>query len=165
MRPSHVPGGRWGVIYILSANQYGGHFFNGYTWNARASGGLGNGGWEYILLLIIFFGSFSISGAGKFSIGAPWLNWHTLRRTHCTLFQQADRCAVRRPNSDIQDVDHAGGLPNFCQPFPDLRASTHGTNGLLVRGRRQHCGFFNRGSTGRASVIKTRTRMGPATRL
>jgi integrase len=22
-------------------------------------------------------------------IGTPWLNWHTLRRTHCTLFQQA----------------------------------------------------------------------------
>lgn len=22
-------------------------------------------------------------------VGAPWLNWHTLRRTHCTLFQQA----------------------------------------------------------------------------
>lgn len=22
-------------------------------------------------------------------IGAPWLNWHTLRRTHCTLFQEA----------------------------------------------------------------------------
>lgn len=22
-------------------------------------------------------------------VGAPWLNWHTLRRTHCTLFQEA----------------------------------------------------------------------------
>jgi len=26
--------------------------------------------------------------AGR-QIGAPWLSWHTLRRTHCTLFQQA----------------------------------------------------------------------------
>lgn len=26
--------------------------------------------------------------AGK-QIGAPWLSWHTLRRTHCTLFQEA----------------------------------------------------------------------------
>ena len=26
--------------------------------------------------------------AGR-QVGAPWLNWHTLRRTHCTLFQQA----------------------------------------------------------------------------
>lgn len=61
-----------GVIYILNANQYGGHFFNGYTWNARASGGLGNGGWEYIMLLVVFFGSFAISGGGKFSVDR-WL--------------------------------------------------------------------------------------------
>jgi integrase len=26
--------------------------------------------------------------AGR-QIGAPWLSWHTLRRTHCTLFQEA----------------------------------------------------------------------------
>lgn len=64
--------GLGGVLYILGANQYGGHFFNGYTWNARASGGLGNGGWEYILLLVVFFGSFVVSGGGKFSLD-HWL--------------------------------------------------------------------------------------------
>ena len=60
--------GLGGFLYILSVNQFGGHFFNGYTWNIRASGGLSNGGWEYILLLLVFFGSFILSGGGKFSL-------------------------------------------------------------------------------------------------
>lgn len=59
--------GAGGVIYILTANSYGGHFFNGYTWNSKP-----NGGWEYILLIIVFFGSCAIGGAGKFSIDG-WL--------------------------------------------------------------------------------------------
>ena len=56
-----------GLAYVLVANYFGGHFFNGYTWNSKP-----NGGWEYILLLVIFFGSFIMSGSGKFSIDR-WL--------------------------------------------------------------------------------------------
>ncbi|XBS71720.1 DoxX family protein [Acerihabitans sp. KWT182] len=56
-----------GLAYVLVANFFGGHIFNGYTWNSKP-----NGGWEYILLLVVFFGSFMLSGAGKFSIDG-WL--------------------------------------------------------------------------------------------
>lgn len=61
-----------GMAYVLVANFFGGHFFNGYTWNSKP-----NGGWEYILLLVVFFGSFMLSGSGKFSLDG-WLisrNW------------------------------------------------------------------------------------------
>lgn len=56
-----------GLAYVLVANFFGGHFFNGYTWNSKP-----NGGWEYILLLVVFFGSFMMSGGGKFSLDG-WL--------------------------------------------------------------------------------------------
>ncbi|MDF1897300.1 DoxX family protein [Rahnella contaminans] len=56
-----------GLAYVMVANFFGGHFFNGYTWNSKP-----NGGWEYILLMVVFFGSFMLSGSGKFSIDR-WL--------------------------------------------------------------------------------------------
>ncbi|MGK2888787.1 MAG: hypothetical protein ACSLEN_05730 [Candidatus Malihini olakiniferum] len=34
--------GLGGFFYILSVNHFGGHFFNGYTWNIYASGDLTN---------------------------------------------------------------------------------------------------------------------------
>lgn len=52
-----------GMAYVLIANFFGGHMANGYTWNSKP-----NGGWEYILILVVVFGSFMLSGAGKFSI-------------------------------------------------------------------------------------------------
>lgn len=56
-----------GLAYVLVANAFGGHMANGYTWNSKP-----NGGWEYILLLLVFFASFMLSGGGKFSIDR-WL--------------------------------------------------------------------------------------------
>ncbi len=56
-----------GLAYVLVANAFGGHMANGYTWNSKP-----NGGWEYILLLVVFFASFMLSGGGKFSIDR-WL--------------------------------------------------------------------------------------------
>ena len=86
-------------LYILSGNQYGGHFFNGYTWNIRASGGLSNGGWEYILLLLVFFGSFVISGAGKFSVDRWLIDRHLMPSflIPCCL-SKAGREALERNN-------------------------------------------------------------------
>ncbi|MFV0480457.1 MAG: DoxX family protein [Campylobacteraceae bacterium] len=61
--------GALGVVYIFVANSFGQHHLNGYTWSSRAiSDQIGRGGWEYVALLIVFFGSFMIYGAGKFSL-------------------------------------------------------------------------------------------------
>lgn len=56
-----------GAAYYLIANHYGRHFGDGFTWNNAPVGG-----WEYPMLMIVAFASFSIAGAGKFSIDG-WL--------------------------------------------------------------------------------------------
>ncbi|NHO34122.1 DoxX family protein [Acetobacter fallax] len=61
-----------GAIYYLIANQYGHHFGDGFTWNNAPVGG-----WEYPMLMIVLFASFSIAGAGKFSIDG-WMIAHGL---------------------------------------------------------------------------------------
>lgn len=58
------------ALYYIIANQYGRHFEDGFTWN-----NLPVGGWEYPMLMIVFFASFVIAGAGKFSIDG-WLIAH-----------------------------------------------------------------------------------------
>lgn len=58
------------ALYYVIANQYGRHFEDGFTWNNAPVGG-----WEYPMLMIVFFASFSIAGAGKFSIDG-WLIAH-----------------------------------------------------------------------------------------
>jgi putative oxidoreductase len=55
------------ALYYMIANQYGGHFENGFTWSNRP-----DGGWEFPVLMAIFYLSFTLSGAGKFSIDG-WL--------------------------------------------------------------------------------------------
>lgn len=67
------------ALYYLIANHYGRHFEDGFTWNNAPVGG-----WEYPMLMIVFFASFAIAGAGRFSID-EWLIEHnrlprTLRR-------------------------------------------------------------------------------------
>ena len=53
--------GAGGVAYLLLATLfYGGEWLNGYGW--------AGGGWEYPMLLIVFFISFVFTGAGPFSI-------------------------------------------------------------------------------------------------
>ena len=59
-----------GVIYLLVATVGFGHeWAHGYGWSTTG------GGWEYIMLLIVFFGSFAFTGASKFSIDG-WLIRH-----------------------------------------------------------------------------------------
>lgn len=54
------------AIYFLIANHFGNHFMLGFTW---ANPG---GGWEYPMLMVFFYLSFVLTGAGKFSLDA-WL--------------------------------------------------------------------------------------------
>jgi putative oxidoreductase len=57
--------GAGGVLFLLIATiGYGKEWFNGYGWAGA--------GWEYVMLLIVFFISFVFTGAGKFSIDS-WL--------------------------------------------------------------------------------------------
>jgi len=60
--------GLGGALYFMIANHYGGHFEAGFTWSNRPQGG-----WEYPLLMALFYASFALSGGGKFSIDG-WLD-------------------------------------------------------------------------------------------
>lgn len=54
-----------GILYFLIATvPFGGEWLHGYAWGDR--------GWEYIALLIVFYGSLLFSGGGRFSLDA-WL--------------------------------------------------------------------------------------------
>ncbi|NIE73281.1 DoxX family protein [Pantoea sp. Ap-967] len=55
------------TLYFLVANHFGAHFANGFTWSNGPTGG-----WEYPLLMSVFYLSFMLSGAGRFSLDA-WL--------------------------------------------------------------------------------------------
>ncbi len=55
------------TLYFLVANHFGAHFANGFTWSNGPTGG-----WEYPLLMSVFYLSFMFSGAGRFSLDA-WL--------------------------------------------------------------------------------------------
>lgn len=56
-----------GALYFMIANHYGAHFANGFTWSNGP-----DDGWEYPLLMTLFYLSFSLSGAGRFSVDG-WL--------------------------------------------------------------------------------------------
>lgn len=57
-----------GVVYFLIATVgFGGEWLNGYGWSNP-----GGGGWEYVMLILAYFGSVACVGAGKFSIDG-WL--------------------------------------------------------------------------------------------
>lgn len=56
------------LIYFLVATLgFGGEWGRGYAWATA-----GGGGWEYVMMLLVVFGSVLVSGAGKFSIDG-WL--------------------------------------------------------------------------------------------
>lgn len=59
------------ALYYLIATLIGGHFLNGFIW-ANAGGG-----WEYPVLMMVLFITFSVRGAGPFSLDgvlaiSPW---------------------------------------------------------------------------------------------
>ena len=62
--------------------------------------------------------------------GMPWLNWHTLRRTHATLFQQAGGTLKESTSAvgSLEDVHDPRNLHNL-----DSRSAT--------QGRRKSFGF------------------------
>lgn len=53
--------------FLVATVGFGGEWARGYAWATA-----GGGGWEYVMLLLVFFGSVMLSGAGKFSIDG-WL--------------------------------------------------------------------------------------------
>jgi len=56
------------VVYFLVATLgFGGEWARGYAWASP-----GGGGWEYVMMLLVVFGSVMMTGAGKFSIDG-WL--------------------------------------------------------------------------------------------
>lgn len=64
-----------GMIYFLVATiGYGGEWGRGYAWATA-----GGGGWEYVMLILVYFGSVVMAGAGKFSIDGWLLNRGLLR--------------------------------------------------------------------------------------
>lgn len=56
--------GAGGALYFLLASLIGGHFSKGFTWNQN------NGGWEYPMLMLVLYLSFTVSGGGTFSLDA-----------------------------------------------------------------------------------------------
>lgn len=54
--------GAGAAFYYLSTSLIGHHFSKGFIWN------LNGGGWEYPLLMLVLFLSYSFSGAGRFSV-------------------------------------------------------------------------------------------------
>jgi len=54
------------AVYYLIATIMGSHFVHGFGWVVL------NGGWEYCMLMIVFFLSFVVTGGGKFSVDG-WL--------------------------------------------------------------------------------------------
>jgi putative oxidoreductase len=54
--------GACGALYFLLASMIGGHFSKGFTWNQN------NGGWEYPMLMLVLYLSFTVSGGGPFSV-------------------------------------------------------------------------------------------------
>jgi integrase len=57
--------------------------------------------------------------AGK-QIGAPWLSWHTLRRTHCTLFQEAGG-SLRDAQAQLGHTKMSTTLEVYTIPIDERR--------------------------------------------
>lgn len=56
-------------------------------------------------------------------IGAPWLNWHTLRRTHATLFQQAGG-TLREAQAQLGHAKGSTTLDLYTLPIPAAQRAT-----------------------------------------
>lgn len=55
------------VYFLVATVGFGGEWARGYAWASA-----GGGGWEYVMMLLIVFGSVLLTGAGKFSLDG-WL--------------------------------------------------------------------------------------------
>jgi len=53
-------------------------------------------------------------------VGAPWLNWHTLRRTHCTLFQVAGG-SLRDAQAQLGHTKMSTTLEHYTIPIDEKR--------------------------------------------
>lgn len=53
-------------------------------------------------------------------VGAPWLNWHTLRRTHCTLFQVAGG-SLRDAQAQLGHTKTSTTLEHYTIPIDEKR--------------------------------------------
>ena len=58
-------------------------------------------------------------------LGMPWLNWHTLRRTHATLFQQAGG-SLREAQAQLGHARMATTLEDYTIPLPASQRETVG---------------------------------------
>jgi integrase len=64
-------------------------------------------------------------------IGAPWLNWHTLRRTHCTLFQEAGG-SLRDAQAQLGHSKMSTTLEVYTIPIDERRREVVEKLGQLV---------------------------------
>jgi len=53
-------------------------------------------------------------------IGAPWLNWHTLRRTHATLLQHAGG-TLRDAQAQLGHTKMSTTLEQYSLPIPSAQ--------------------------------------------
>jgi integrase len=87
--------------------------------------------------------------AGR-QIGTPWLNWHTLRRTHCTLFQQAGG-SLRDAQAQLGHTKMSTTLEVYTIPIDQKRREVVEnladlvTNGDEFGLKEQGCGCLLRG--------------------
>jgi putative oxidoreductase len=61
--------------FLVATVGFGGEWARGYAWAAP-----GGGGWEYVMMLLVVFGSVLLTGAGKFSIDGWLLRTNRLPR-------------------------------------------------------------------------------------
>lgn len=64
-------------------------------------------------------------------IGAPWLNWHTLRRTQCTLFQEAGG-SLRDAQAQLGHSKMSTTLEVYTIPIDARRREVVEKLGVLV---------------------------------
>jgi integrase len=70
-------------------------------------------------------------------VGTPWLNWHTLRRTHCTLFQEA-RGSLRDAQAQLGHSKMSTTLEIYTIPIdPRRREVVEKLDRLVTNGDEQ----------------------------
>jgi len=70
--------------------------------------------------------------AGK-RTGAPWLSWHTFRRTHATLLSQAG-ASPRDAQAQLGHADIGTTMNIYTQPTPDHQRAAVERAGLVTNG-------------------------------
>jgi integrase len=57
-------------------------------------------------------------------LGMPWLNWHTLRRTHITLFQVVGGGSLRDAQAQLGHSKMSTTLEIYTLPIPEQQRTT-----------------------------------------